>query len=72
MTKVPLDSVVHEGVGGVVPQGPTFQWKDGWMFARSDRGIEIWNNQREIEMTIPLPEWDLIINTVSYDLRRGK
>lgn len=58
---------VNDGVSGnIVPQGPTFHWRDGWMFARGEGlCIHVWNIERGIDLTIPRGEWDSIISELA-------
>jgi hypothetical protein len=58
--------VVHAGVSNnLYPQGPTFHWRDGWMFARGEgMTVHIWNTHLEIK--IPDGEWDSIVGFLSY------
>lgn len=52
----------HEAVGdNLVPQGPTFHWRNGWMFARGERlDVHIWNVERGIDLVIPVHEWTIL------------
>ncbi len=61
--KPPL-AKVHEAVGdNIVPQGPTFHWRNGWMFARGEANdVHVWNIDRGIDLIIPSAEWVSIIN----------
>lgn len=56
--KLPLERV-HEAVGdNLVPQGPTFHWRNGWMFARGEANdVHVWNIERGIDLIIPATEW---------------
>lgn len=64
--------VVHDGVSSNVnPQGPTFHWRDGWMFCRGEgMAVHIWKTSDPyppaIELTISDSEWDSIVGHLSY------
>ena len=64
--------VVHAGVASnLYPQGPTFHWRDGWMFARGEgMAVHIWKTDDprppSIEITIPDGEWQSIVGFLSY------
>jgi hypothetical protein len=51
---------VHEAVGSnVVPQGASYHWRNGWMFARGEGShVHIWNIERGIDLCIPPNEWE--------------
>lgn len=60
---------VHEAVGdNLVPQGPTFHWRNGWMFARGEAlDVHVWNIERGIDLIIPRSDWDSIVSAMSDD-----
>ena len=41
-----------------------FHWRDGWMFAREDTYVHVWNVERGVDLRIPLREWASIVNAV--------
>jgi hypothetical protein len=64
--KPPLEKV-RAGVSGIVPQGPTFHWKDGWFFCRGEGlAVHIWNTEHGAELIIPRGEWDSIVGHLSH------
>jgi hypothetical protein len=73
----PKDNVVvNAGVSSnLYPQGPTFHWRDGWMFCRGEgMTVHIWNADWNpanlkpplVAITIPDAEWDSIVGFLSY------
>jgi hypothetical protein len=64
--------VVHAGVAtNAYPQGPTFHWRDGWMFARGEgMNVHVWKNSHngppEVSLCIPRAEWESIVGFLSY------
>ena len=69
----PKDNVViHAGVSNNLnPQGPTFHWRNGWMFSRGEgMVVHIWKTNDPLpptfEITIPDAEWDSIVGFLSY------
>ena len=56
-------------VGYWAPQGPTFHWRDGWMFARGEGGdVHIWHvadtGPPDVNLRIPRGEWLSILEAV--------
>lgn len=58
---------VHEAVGdNLIPQGPSFHWRNGWMFARGEAlDVRMWNIERGIDLIIPSAEWDSLVESLS-------
>ena len=56
----------HEAVGdNVCPQGPSFHWRNGWMFARGEANyIHVWNIERGIDLCISPDEWASIVKSL--------
>ncbi len=62
---------VHEGASGnICPQGPTFHWRNGWMFCRGEGlYVHIWNIERGIDLAMPPAEWDSLVKSLSAGAR---
>lgn len=62
---------VKDAVGGMVPQGETFHWKDGWLFCRGEANdVHIWNANHAgkpdaVELKIPATEWASIVRALA-------
>jgi hypothetical protein len=56
---------IREGVGGIVPHGPVFHWRDGWCFCRGENLIvHVWNRDKNVDLEIPAGEWASIVNAL--------
>jgi hypothetical protein len=66
---MPAVEKVAEAIGdNLVPQGPTFHWRNGWMFARGEANyVHFWNIERGIDLQFPPNEWDSIIKPLSVN-----
>jgi hypothetical protein len=50
-------------MSNICPQGSTFHWKNGWMFARGEANyVHVWRG--DIELNIPPNEWDSIVKAM--------